>query len=101
MIDTDDPGDVIAAGGKFTTGMTSATGGVGRIVDDMVVHTEARSAFGKALVEKLIWVQGTFEQAVRETDVQARTTLDVTRLAATSIGNADIDGSVVVRHTET
>ncbi|MBF6351353.1 MULTISPECIES: hypothetical protein [Nocardia] len=100
MIDTDDPDDVIAAGGRFTTEITSTTGDVGRIVDDMVVHSKAGSPLDRALVEKLTWVQGTFENAVRDTEGQARTTLDATVLGATVLANADIDGSVVVRRAE-
>jgi hypothetical protein len=99
-IDMDDPREVIAAGGTFTTSITATTGDVGRIVDDMIVHSPAASPLDRALVEKLKWVQDTFENAVKDTDGQARITLDVTVAGASAIGNADIDASLVVRRAE-
>lgn len=100
MYDTDDPDEVIAKAGGFTTAVTSMTGHIGGVTDDMIVHTKPRSALDRALVQKLAWVQETFQNAVRETDGQARKTRDATVVGTTMTRNADIDGSVVVRSAE-
>ncbi|WP_327148015.1 hypothetical protein [Nocardia sp. NBC_01329] len=100
MLDMDDPDEVIAASGKFTTALTTAAGDVGTVVDDLVLHSRADSPLDRALVQKLEWIHTTFGNAVSAAGSQAETTRDITVVGARAISNSDIDGGTAVRSVE-
>lgn len=96
-LDIDNPDGVIRAAGNFHTAHTGTAGAAGTVFDELVPHTRPGSQLDRALVERSKWIRSTGITAIKETGTQSQTTVDVTRVAATALENANIDSGRTVR----
>lgn len=97
MLDMDDPSEVIAASRDFARAVTSTTGRVSGMADDLDLEHRPDSALDHRAVHIRNLVVESFGSAVSARNGHTGTTDSQVHAAATAIGNGDTGGAAVVR----